>query len=75
MKNHRVKIRKLDKLIYQLGHLRREYTEAGKLKIKVVEGVHDDYADAFALACRVVQTGDTWHIMEMDPKFRRAMFG
>jgi len=73
--NHRVKIRELGKLIYQLSYLKREYTEQGILKVKTEDGIHDDYADAFALACKSVETGDTWHIIEVSKNLKDAVFG
>ena len=47
--NHRISLKKVDKLVYQLSYLTREYTEAGVMKIKSEE--HDDYPDSLVLAC------------------------
>ena len=49
------------KVLYQLSYLKRDYTEEGKLKVKVDEGTKDDHADALALACNAVSFGDGWH--------------
>lgn len=75
MENKRVHIRDVgSKLLFQLGYLRREYTEQlGKLKI--VSDAHDDYADSFALACSAVSRGDSWHVIPMSKELQKAMFG
>jgi len=73
--NHRVQIRANNTaLVRQLGLLRREYTEEGKLKVKTEEGVNDDYADSFALACKAIAFGDTWHVMPVG-KGLKHLFG
>jgi len=56
------------KLLYQLSYLKREYTEEGKLKVKVEEGTKDDHADALALACQAVNFGDGWYYVLDDDK-------
>lgn len=58
------------KVLYQLSYLKRQYTEEGKLKIKVEEGTKDDHADALALACISVNFGDGWYYIfdKNDPK-------
>lgn len=71
--NHRIKIREINKMIYQLSYLRREYTETGIMKIKSDE--HDDYPDSLALACRAVAGGDSWHVLDMSKKLQKALFG
>jgi len=71
--NHRVKIKNIDKMIYQLGYLKREYTESGQLKIK--SEVHDDYPSALVLACRAVSSGDNWHVMDIGKNIQKAIFG
>jgi len=74
--NHRVKLKSLDKLFHQLSYLRREYTEEGKMKVKTEDAnIHDDYADAFALAASSVVTGAQWHVIEMSDDFEKHLFG
>ena len=51
------------KVLYQLSYLKRQYTEEGKLKVKVDEGTKDDHADALALACLAVNFGGGWYYM------------
>lgn len=65
------------RVLYQLSYLKREYTEEGKLKVKVNEGAKDDHADALALACNAVNFGDGWYyILEnSDAKGWKAMMG
>jgi len=72
--NHRVKIRDTGRLIFQLGYLRREYTDESR-KLKIVSDSHDDYADALALACKAMARGDTWHVIPMSDKMNKLMFG
>jgi len=71
--NKRIKLKDINKLIYQLSYLRREYTETGIMKIKSDE--HDDYPDSLVLACRAVQGGDGWHVLEVADGLRKAIFG
>ena len=71
--NHRIKMRDVNKLVYQLSYLRREYTETGIMKIKSDE--HDDYADSLVLACRSASKGNEWHVMEMGKALKEALFG
>ncbi len=52
------------KVLYQLSYLKREYTEEGKLKVKVEAGSKDDHADALALACNAISYGDGWYYIE-----------
>ena len=74
--NHKVKLRKIDKLFHQLSYLKREYTEEGKMKVKTEDPkIHDDYADAFALACQAVLVGDQWHVIQMSDDVEQALFG
>ena len=69
-------MRSMDKLFHQLSYLRREYTEEGKMKVKTEdESIHDDYADAFALACQAVLVGDQWHLIDVSDKAYKALFG
>jgi len=72
--NHKVKIRETGKLIYQLGYLRREYTDESR-RLKIVSDSHDDYADALALACKSLARGETWHVIDMSDKLQKSMFG
>ena len=71
--NKRIKLQDINKLIYQLSFLRREYTETGIMKIRSEE--HDDYPDSLVLACRAVQGGDGWHVLEVADGLRKAIFG
>ena len=71
--NKRIKLKDINKLIYQLSYLRREYTETGIMKIKSDE--HDDYPDSLVLACRAVQGGDGWHVLEVADGLRKVLFG
>ncbi len=71
--NHKIKLKKIDKMIYQISYLRREYTESGIMKIKSYE--HDDYPDSLVLACRAVDTGEGWHVLEMGKALKEAFFG
>ena len=71
--NHKIKLNDINKLIYQLSYLRREYTESGIMKIKSDE--HDDYPDSLVLACKAVSSGDSWHVMDVGKGIRDAIFG
>ena len=57
--NKRIKLSQIDKLIYQLSYVRREYV-GGHMRVVVDEGNHDDYADSLALACNAVGGGEKW---------------
>jgi hypothetical protein len=71
--NHRISLKKVDKLVYQLSYLTREYTEAGVMKIKSEE--HDDYPDSLVLACRAVSSGAEWHVLPVGEGIKKALFG
>ena len=71
--NHKIKLKQINKLVYQLSYLRREYTESGIMKIKSDE--HDDYPDSLVLACKAVASGDSWHVMDVGKGIRDAIFG
>lgn len=71
--NHRIKLKQINKLIYQLSYLRREYTETGIMKIKSDE--HDDYPDSLVLACRSINAGNQWHVLDVGKNLRKALFG
>ena len=71
--NHTIKLKQINKLVYQLSYLRREYTETGIMKIRSDE--HDDFPDSLVLACRAVSTGNTWHVVEVGKNLRKALFG
>ena len=71
--NKRITIKDVSKLVYQLSYLRREYTETGIMKIKSDE--HDDYPDSLVLACRAVQGGDGWHLLDVGEGLKKALFG
>ena len=71
--NKRITIKNVSKLVYQLSYLRREYTETGIMKIKSDE--HDDYPDSLVLACKAVQGGDGWHVLDVGEGLKKALFG
>ena len=71
--NHKIKLKKIDKMIYQISYLRREYTESGIMKIKSYE--HDDYPDSLVLACRAVNTGEGWYVLSMGEALKKSLFG
>ena len=71
--NHRISLKKVDKLVYLLSYLTREYTEAGVMKIKSEE--HDDYPDSLVLACRAVSSGAEWHVLPVGEGIKKALFG
>jgi len=71
--NHKIKLKQINKLIYQLSYLRREYTETGIMKIKSDE--HDDYPDSLVLACRAVSSGGNWHVLDVGKNLKAALFG
>jgi len=71
--NHKIKLKNIDKMVYQLSYLRREYTESGIMKIKSDE--HDDYPDSLVLACKAVQSGDGWYVLEVGKGLKDALFG
>ena len=71
--NHRIKLKDINKLVYQLSYLRREYTETGIMKIRSDE--HDDYPDSLVLACKAINAGGGWHVMDMTDGLRKAIFG
>ena len=71
--NHKIKMKEINKLVYQLSYLRREYTETGIMKIRSDE--HDDYPDSLVLACRAVNSGGGWHILDVSEKLQKAIFG
>ena len=71
--NHKIKLKEINKLVYQLSYLRREYTETGVMKIRSDE--HDDYPDSLVLACRAVNSGHEWHVMDMAKELQKAIFG
>jgi len=71
--NHKIKLKQVNKLVYQLSYLRREYTETGIMKIKSDE--HDDYPDSLVLACRAVSAGGGWYVVDMGKEIRKALFG
>jgi hypothetical protein len=69
--NHRISMRQINKVVFQLSYLRREYTETGIMKIKSDE--HDDYPDSQALACKAVQTGQGWYVLEVGKGLKRSL--
>lgn len=52
------------KMAYQLGYLKKDQTDSKRTKILSEE--HDDYPDAMALACKVVDSGESWHVIVDD---------
>ena len=71
--NHRIKLKNVNKMVYQLSYLRREYTETGIMKIKSDE--HDDYPDSLVLACKAVQGGEGWHVLNVGEGIKKMFFG
>ena len=71
--NHRITLKNVDKMVYQLSYLRREYTESGIMKIKSDE--HDDYPDSLVLACRAVSAGGGWYVVNVGKALRDQLFG
>lgn len=71
--NHRIKLKQINKLIYQLSYLRREYTETGIMKIRSDE--HDDFPDSLVLACKAMSNGNQWHVLDVGKNLRKALFG
>jgi len=69
--NHNIKLKQINKMVYQLSYLRREYTETGIMKIKSDE--HDDYPDSLVLACRAVSSGDGWYLLDVGKGLKEAM--
>jgi hypothetical protein len=69
--NHRISMRQINKMVFQLSYLRREYTESGIMKIKSDE--HDDYPDSLALACKAVQAGQGWYILDVGKGLKRSL--
>ena len=69
--NHNIKLKQINKMVYQLSYLRREYTETGIMKIKSDE--HDDYPDSLVLACRSVSSGDGWYLLDVGKGLKEAM--
>ena len=71
--NHKITLKTVDKMVYQLSYLRREYTETGIMKIKSDE--HDDYPDSLVLACKAVASGDGWYVLSMGKALKESLFG
>jgi phage terminase large subunit-like protein len=72
--NKKIVVPQQDKrVLYQLSYLKREYTEEGKLKVKVEEGTKDDHADALALACNAVSFGEGWYYVETGQGWKNLM--
>jgi len=73
---HRVKIKEIGELVNQLGLLKAEYTDEGKLKVRTEsEKVHDDFADSFALACQAISMDGQWHFVQVGKELQKNMFG
>ena len=71
--NHKITLKNVDKLIYQLSYLKRDYTENGQMKIKSDE--HDDYPDSLVLACRALTAGNNWYVLDVGKNLRKSLFG
>jgi hypothetical protein len=71
--NHKIKLKQINKLVYQISYLRREYTETGIMKIKSDE--HDDFPDSLVLACKSISGGDSWHVLPIGAGIKKALFG
>ena len=69
--NKKITLKQINKMVYQLSYLRREYTETGIMKIKSDE--HDDYPDSLVLACRAVASGEGWHILPVGKGIKEAL--
>jgi len=69
--NHKITLKQINKMVYQLSYLRREYTETGIMKIKSDE--HDDYPDSLVLACRAVYAGEGWHLLPVGKGIKEAL--
>ena len=69
--NNRITMRQINKMVFQLSYLRREYTETGVMKIKSDE--HDDYPDSLALACKAAQSGAGWYVLDVGKGLKKAM--
>tara|TARA_B100001750_G_C15519180_1_gene609962 strand:+ start:1933 stop:3315 length:1383 start_codon:yes stop_codon:yes gene_type:complete len=69
--NHKIVLKQVSKMVYQLSYLRREYTETGIMKIKSEE--HDDYPDSLVLACRSVYSGEGWHLLPVGEGIKKAL--
>ena len=69
--NNRISMRQINKMTFQLSYLRREYTETGIMKIKSDE--HDDYPDSLALACKAVQSGNGWYVLEVGKGLKKSL--
>ena len=41
--------------------------------MKIKSDEHDDYPDSLALACKAVQTGQGWYVMDEGKGLKRAM--
>jgi len=68
--NHRISMRQINKMVFQLSYLRREYTETGIMKIKSDE--HDDYPDSLALACKAAASGAGWYMLDVGKGIKKA---
>ena len=71
--NHKITLKNVDKMIYQLSYLKRDYTENGQMKIKSDE--HDDYPDSLVLACRALTAGNNWYVLDVGKHLRESLFG
>jgi len=71
--NHKITLKKVDKMIYQLSYLKRDYTENGQMKVKSDE--HDDYPDSLVLACRALTAGNNWYVLDVGKNLRKSLFG
>ena len=69
--NHKISLKQINKMVYQLSYLRREYTETGIMKIKSDE--HDDYPDSLVLACKAVASGEGWHVLPVGEGLKKAL--
>ena len=69
--NHKITLKQINKMVYQLSYLRREYTETGIMKIKSDE--HDDYPDSLVLACKAVYSGEGWHLLPVGKGLKEAL--
>ena len=67
---------------YRVVHMKNQ--PENNIKIEVIQGglgsennseEHDDYPDSLVLACRAVNTGDGWHVLDVAQGLQKAIFG
>ena len=43
--------------------------------MKIKSDEHDDYPDSLVLACRSINAGNQWHVLDVGKNLRKALFG